>query len=184
MLFKDVINTIEGILKRFKGVNYVGYNIDSLNNAQHNRKPIQCYIDSVSLSEFNLTTNITKLSLDIFILGVPNAENNLGATLDVQDECYNVACNFLALLNTNEETQNIIRLYDYSILTLDKYTAQANSGVKLSVVLEIPSAVNLCEEWLNDKPYPEDEDIDIEIDEKEVTDITLKKYKLPRNPVC
>ena len=166
------------ILKRFKGVNYVGYNIDSLNNAQHNKKPIQCYIDSVSFSEFNITTNITKLNLEIFILGVPNAENNLGATLDVQDECYNVACNFLAILNYNEETQNIIRLYDYSILTLDKYTSQANSGVKLSVVLEIPSAVNLCENTLNDEPYEEDGDIEIDIDTKDQNELELKKIKL------
>ena len=184
MLFKEVIDTIKDILSRFKGVNYVSYNADDLNNAQHNRKTIQCYIDDVSLSEFNLTTNITKLSMDIFILGFPKDKNDKDGILEVQDICYNIAANFLAILNFNEETQNIIRLYDYSILTLSHYTAQDNAGVKLSIILEIPSAVNLCEDWLNDEPYEEDGDIEIDIDTKDQNELELKKIKLPRNPVC
>lgn len=169
MIYKDVVNIIKDTLSRFKGVNYVRYSGDDLNNAQHNHKTLQAYIDDVSLLQFNLTTNITKVEFQIYILGFP--EDTPESILDIQDECYNVAVNTLGYIDNCPDYKGIVRVYDYSLLTLSHYTAQNNAGVKLSVLLEMP--VDLCNIWenFNDEPYPEDEDKEIE----------LKPITLPKN---
>lgn len=159
MILKQVTETIMNVLGRFKGVQTVKYQGNDFNNAQHNYDTLQAYVDNVQFHQFNLTTNIVKAELQIYILGFPDEENEV---LDIQDKAYNCAINVLAYIDNNAEWRNIIRLHDYSILTLAEYTAQRNAGVKISLVLEIPSGVDLCE--LNDnfndepvKPEPEEE---------------------------
>ena len=89
MYYKEIVDTIIGVLSRFKGVNYVRYSGDDLINQQNNHKTLQCWIDNISLSQYNLTTNINKMSFEVYILGF--ADNTSGNTvLDVQDTCYNV----------------------------------------------------------------------------------------------
>lgn len=184
MIYKDVVNIIKDALSRFKGVNFVKYQGDDLNNQQHNYKTIQCYIDDISLHQFNLTTNIVKAEYQIYILGFPEngTPDNI---LDVQDKCYNVAINVLAYIDTRKELEGLIRLYDYSILTLSRYTGQSNAGVKLSLILEIPNGVNLCE--LEDnfgEPYEEDKDNEITINEDKVGNIDLNPIDLPYVKQC
>ena len=48
MIYKDVTNALINVLSRFKGVNFVKYQSDDLNNKQHNYRTIQCYIDDSS----------------------------------------------------------------------------------------------------------------------------------------
>lgn len=184
MIYKDVVNVIKGALSRFKGVNFVKYQGDDLNNHQHNYKTIQAYIDDISLHQFNLTSNIVKAEYEIYILGFPE-EQTPDSILDVQDECYNVAINVLAYIDTRDELKGLIRVYDYSILTLSRYTDQLNAGVKLSIILEIPNGVDLCS--LDDKfgePYEPDVDNDIDINENEVGDIDLNPISLRKNRDC
>lgn len=181
MIYKDVVNVIKDALSRFKGVNFVKYQGDDLNNQQHNYNTIQCYIDDISLHQFNLTTNIVKADYEVYILGFPE-EQTPDAILDVQDKCYNVAINVLAYIDTKEELKGFVRLYDYSILTLSRYTAQSNAGVKLSITLEIPNGVNLCELESNfGEPYEEEKDKEIDLNINEVGDIDLKPIELPRS---
>lgn len=180
MIYKDVVNVIKDALSRFKGVNFVKYQGDDLNNQQHNYKTIQAYIDDISLHQFNLTTNIVKAEYQVYILGFP--ENTPDSILDVQDECYNVAINVLAYIDTRPELKGLVSVYDYSILTLSRYTAQSNAGVKLSITLQIPNGVNLCE--LDDyfgEPYTPDSDNEITINDDEVGEITLNPIKLPKS---
>ena len=181
MIYKDVTNALINVLSRFKGVRMVKYQSDDLNNQQHNYRTIQCYIDDSSYHQFNITQNRVKAEYNIFILGFPDDDNSI---LDIQDECYNVAVNFLAYIDYMPEYQNIISVYDYSIITLSHYTAQNNAGVKLTVVLTIPNGANLCEEWINDEPYEEEQDTEIDIDVDEVGDIELQKIELPKRPIC
>lgn len=185
MYYKEIIDTIIGVLSRFKGVNYVKYQGDDLNNQQHNHKTLQCYIDNVSFSEYNLTTNVNKMSFEVYILGFPD-DTSGNTILDVQDVCYNVAVNFLAYIDNAPQFYNLITLADWSILTLDRYTAQNNAGVKLSVILNAVSPINLCEiqDWFNDEPYSGDTDTQITIsggasvnDELTITPIKLPKKK-------
>ena len=70
-------------------------------------------------------------------------------------------------------------------MTLSRYTEQSNAGVKLSLVLEIPNGVNLCE--VDDKfgePYKEEEDKEIDVQTDDVGDLDISPIKLPRNRVC
>ena len=162
MIYKQVTNAIIDVLSRFKGVNFVKYTGDDLVNQQHNEKTIQCWLDDVSLHQFNLTQNTAKVEYQIYILGFP--EDTPDEILDIQDKCYDVALYTLAYLDNNDELKGLVSLYDYSILTLSHFTAQNNAGVKLSVVLTIPNGVNLCEldEHFGEPYTPEqDEPIDI-----------------------
>lgn len=180
MIYKDVVNILADALSRFKGVNFVKYQGDDLNNAQHNYKTIQAYIDDISFHQFNLTTNIVKAEYQVYILGFP--ENTPESILDVQDECYNVAINVLAWIDTRPELKGLVSVYDYSILTLSRYTAQSNAGVKLSITLQIPNGVNLCE--LDDnfgEPYTPEPDAEITINDKEIGEIDLNPVKLPKS---
>ena len=182
MIYKEVTNIIIDTLKRFKGVNFVKYQGNDLNNQQQNYKTLQCYIDDISLHQFNITTNIVKASYEIYILGFPNDEESV---LDIQDKCYDVAIYTLAMIDKKPEFKGIVRLYDYDILTLSRYTEQSNAGVKLSLVLEIPNGVNLCE--VDDKfgePYKEEEDKEIDVQTDDVGDLDISPIKLPRNRVC
>lgn len=181
MIYKEVTNAIIDTLKRFKGVNFVKYTGDDLINAQNNNKTIQCWVDDISLHQFNLTQNVAKAEYQIYIIGFVTGESG-NTVLDVQDRCYDIALYTLAYLDTKEEFKGIISLYDYSILTLSHFSTDDSAGVKLSVVLTIPNGVNLCE--LDEhfgEPYPEDKDNEIDLDIEEVGDIDLKPIKLPKS---
>lgn len=185
MYYKEIVDTIVGVLSRFKGVNYVKYTGEDLINQQNNNKTLQCWIDNISMSQYNLTTNINKIEFQVYILGF--ADGTSGNTvLDVQDICYNVAVNFLTYIDNMPQFQNLISLYDWSILTLDRFSDDANAGVKVSVVLNAVSPINLCdfENWFNDEPYPEDPDQEIDIDENEIGDIDITPIHLPNNRIC
>ena len=184
MIYKDVVNVLIDALSRFKGVNFVKYQGDDLNNQQQNYKTIQCYIDDMSFHQFNLTQNIAKVEFQVYILGFP--ENNTpDAILDVQDECYNVALNVLAYVDTNDKYKGLVSLYDYSILTLSRYSEQSNAGVKLSIVLTIPNGVDMCTMLDNfGEPYTPEPDNEIDINKEDVGDITLKPIKLIPDRKC
>lgn len=182
MIYKDVVNILKDTLSRFKGVNFVKYQGDDLNNQQHGYKTIQCYIDDVSLHQFNLTTNIVKAEYQIYILGFPEHDTPEDI-LDVQDECYNVAINVLAYIDNMEEFKGIVRVYDFSIMSLSRYTGQSNAGVRLSVVLEIPNGVDLCTYEDNfGEPYEPEQDHEIDVDDNEVGDLDIKVITLPKSP--
>lgn len=185
MYYKQIVDTIVSVLSRFKGVNFVRYCGEDLINAQNNHKTIQCWIDNISMSQYNLTTNINKIEFEIYILGF--ADGTSGNTvLDIQDVCYNVGVNFLTYIDNIPKFKNLISLYDWSILTLDRFSDDANAGVKVSVVLNAVSPINFCdfENWFNDEPYKDDEDKDIDINNDEIGDIDIRTIELPTNRIC
>lgn len=185
MYYKEIVDTLVGVLSRFKGVNYVRYCGDDLINQQNNHKTLQCWIDNISMSQYNLTTNINKMSFEVYILGF--ADDTSGNTvLDVQDICYNVGVNFLTYIDNMPQFQNLMSLYDWSILTLDRFTEQSNAGVKVSVVLNVVSPINLCDfqDWFNDEPYTPEQDEEIDIATEEIGEIDLKPITLKPNRVC
>ena len=182
MYYKQIVDSLINVLSRFKGVNYVKYTGDDLINQQNNNKTLQCWIDNISLSQYNLTTNINKIEFQVYILGFPSGDSG-NTALDIQDKCYNAAVNFLTYVDNMPEFQNLISLYDWSILTLDRFTDDSNAGVKVSVVLNAVSPINLCEfqDWFNESPYEDEPDKEIDINISEVGDIDLKPITLPRN---
>lgn len=185
MIYKQVTDIIINTLKRFKGVNYVKYTGDDLINQQNNHNTIQCWVDDVTLHQFNLTQNIAKVEYQVYILGFTDGTSG-NTVLDIQDKCYDVALYTLAYLDINEDFKGLVSVYDYSILTLSRFSDDSSAGVKLSLVLTIPNGVNYCEinEHFNDEPYPEEQDHEIDIPDNEVGTIDINPIKLPKTRQC
>lgn len=184
-MLKDVINILKDISLRHKGVKTFRYQGDKFNNAQNNYATYQVYVDDISLHQLNITTNIFKAEFEIYILSQPNGESG-NTVLDVQNNAYTIACDIMAKIDNDEEYHNVLSVYDYSLLTLARYTDDASAGVKLSLTLEMPNPVNLCEldDNFNDEPYSGDTDTEIDIETKEVGDIDINPIHLPKNRVC
>lgn len=182
-MIKDIIEILKDVSLRHKGVRTFRYQSDMLNNAQNNHKYYQVYVDDISLHELNITTNIFKAEFQVYVLGFPTGES--GATvLDVQNNAYTIACDIMAYIDTKDEFKGVLSVYDYSILTLSHYTDDNASGVKLSLVLQMPSPVNLCtlDDNFNDEPYEDEPDKEIDIiTEDNVGEIDLKPISLPRS---
>ena len=182
-MLKDVVNIIKDISLRHKGVRTFRYQSEILNNAQNNHAMYQVYVDDISLHELNITTNIFKAKFEIYILGFVDDENTV---LDVQNNAYTIACDIMAYIDIKDEFKGVLSVYDYSILTLAHYTDDDAAGVKLSLVLQMPSPLNLCtlDENFNDEPYSGDTDTEITINDDEVGDIDLRPIHLPTNRNC
>ena len=178
-MLKDVINIIKDISLRHKGVHTFRYQGDDLNNAQNNHKYYQVYVDDISHHQLNITTNIFKAEFQIYILGFVDDEHSI---LDVQNNAYTIAADIIAYIDTQEAYKGVLSVYDYSILTLSHYTDDSSAGVKLSLVLEMPSPVNLCtlEDNFNPEPYEDEPDKEIDINISEVGDIDLNPIQLPK----
>lgn len=184
-MLKDIIDILKDVSLRHKGVRTFRYQSDKLNNAQNNHKTYQVYVDTASMHQLNITTNIFKAEFEIYVLGQPDGESG-NTILDVQNNAYTIAADIVAYIDTKDEFKGILSVYDYSILTLAHYTDDDSSGVKLSLVLRMPSPVNLCEldENFNDEPYEDDEDQEIDVDIDEVDDIDIHPITLPKNRIC
>ena len=185
MIYKQVTDIIINTLKRFKGVNYVKYTGDDLINQQNNHNTLQCWVDDITLHQFNLTQNIAKVEYQVYILGFTDGTSG-NTVLDIQDKCYDVALYTLAYLDINEDFKGLVSVYDYSILTLSRFSDDSSAGVKLSLVLTIPNGVNYCEidEHFNDEPYPEEQDHEIDVPDNEVGIIDINPIKLPKTRQC
>lgn len=179
-MLKDVINILKDISLRHKGVRTFKYQSDIYNNAQNNHQYYQVYVDDISLHELNITTNIFKARFEIYILGFTDDENTI---LDVQNNAYTIACDIMAYIDTKSDFKGVLRVYDYSILTVSHYTDDNAAGVKLSLVLEMPNPVDLCtlEDNFNDEPYEDEPDKEIDLNISEIGDIDLKPIELPRS---
>lgn len=184
-MINDLVSIFKNIALRHKGVRTFRYQNDTYNNAQNNYKTFQVYLDTVSMHQMNITSNIFTSSFEIYILSQPNGES--GNTIsDVQTKAFTIAVDILGALDNFDSFNGILSLYDYSILTLSDYSDDKSSGVKLSVVLQVPSPLNLCNlaENFNDEPYEDNDDKEIDIDNNEVGDIDLKPITLKPNIHC
>ena len=182
-MIKDIIDILKDISLRHKGVRTFRYQGDDLNNAQNNYKGFQVYVDDISHHQLNITTNIFRAEFQIYVLGHVDDENPV---LDVQNDAYTIACDIMAYIDTKPEFYNVLSVYDYDILTLSRYTDDSTAGVKLSLVLQMPSPVNLCtlDDNFNDEAYKDEPDREITINDDEIGDIDIKPIHLPRTNNC
>lgn len=185
-MLKDVIGVIENAALRHKGVYTFRYQGDDKFNAQNNNRMYQVYVDDVSMHELNITTNIFKVRFDIYVMGQPTGESG-NTILDVQDNAYTIAVDIMAFIDSQEEYKGILSVYDYSILTFSHFTDDNACGVKLSLVLEVPSPLSWCnlDDNFDDEPHEEPKDHEIDISGDTVSEeLEIKTIKLPRNRAC
>lgn len=163
-MIRSIVDILRDISLKHKGVRTFRYQNDMVNNAQHNYNTYQVYVDTVSYHNMNITTNIFTSEFQIYILSQPTTEESGKTVEDIQTEAFTIAVDIIAYIDTKPEFNGILRVHDFSILTLEGYTAQRSAGVKLSLVLEAPSPLNLCE--IDDnfgEPIEPDEDNKIDI---------------------
>lgn len=184
-MLKDVIEALKHISLTHKGVYTFKYQGDDLNNAQNNYKGYQVYCDDISLHQLNITTGIFKVEFQVYVLGHPTSESG-NTVLDVQNNAYTIACDIMAKIDSEDEYKGILSVYDYSILTLSHYTDDNSAGVKLSLVLQMPSPLNYCEldDNFDDEEHEEEQDHEIDVPDNEVGDIDITPIKLPRSNNC
>lgn len=183
-MLKDVVNIIKDTALRHKGVKSFKYTGDDLHNHQNNDEYYQVLLDDVSYHQLNITTNIFKVEFNLYILGFPvNIEEDI---LEKQNNAYTIAADIIAFIDNNTEFNGYLSVYDYSILTLSHYTDDNAAGVKLSLILAMPSPVNLCEldDNFNDEPYQPEPDKKIDILTDETGDIDIKPITLKPSRRC
>lgn len=182
-MLKDIVEIIKNTALMHKAVHTFRYQGDDLNNAQNNHEYYQVYLDDISYHQLNITTNIFRVEFNLYILGFVDDDNPI---LDVQNNAYTIAADIIAKIDTDEANRGVLSVYDYSIVTLSRYTDDKSAGVKLSLVLAMPSPVNLCvlEDNFNDEPYEPEPDKEIDINTDDVGDIDIKPIRLPKNRNC
>lgn len=178
--YRQVIDIICDTFSRYKGVKTVRYQSDDLNNAQNNYPGIQVYIDDVTRSDLNIVDNIFKVEINIIILEQPSVDKPI---LDVQDECYTLAATVLAKLDVLEGYRNILSVYDYSIITVSHVTDDDAAGVRLTIVLSMPSPANLCDDSVWGEPWSGETDYDVDVPYDEPDKLDINPITLPKNPV-
>ena len=184
-MLKDIIEALRHVSLTHKGVYTFRYQGDDLNNAQNNYKGYQVYVDDISLHQLNITTNIFKVEFQIYVLGHPTGESG-NTILDVQNNAYTIAVDILGKIDSDDAYRGILSVYDYSILTLSHYTDDNAAGVKLSLVLQMPSPLNYCEldDNFDDEEHEEEQDHEIDVPDNEVGDIDITPIHLPKNREC
>ena len=178
-MIKDLVSIIKNVALRHRGVRTFRYQSGIYNNAQNNYKPFQVYLDDVSYHNLNITTNIFTVEFNLYILAQPTKDED--GILEVQDNAYTIAADIVAYLDINYT--GVLSMHDYSIMTLSHYSDDDSAGVRLSITLETPSPVNLCDlnDNFNDEPYEEEPDAEITVDIKpEPTISDIKKITLPK----
>lgn len=184
-MLKDIIEVLRHVSLTHKGVYTFRYQGDDLNNAQNNYKGYQVYVDDISLHQLNITTNIFKVEFQVYVLGHPTGESG-NTILDVQNNAYTIAVDILGKIDSDDAYRGILGVYDYSILTLSHYTDDNAAGVKLSLVLQMPSPLNWCEldDNFDDEEHEEEQDHEIDVPDNEVGDIDITPIHLPKNREC
>lgn len=184
-MLKDIIDILKDTALRHKGVRSFKYQGKIYNNQQNNNETYQVYVDDISLHQLNITTGIFKAEFQIYILSQPDGTSG-NTILDVQNNAYTIACNIMGKIDSDDANTGVLSVYDYSILTLSHYTDDDSAGVKLSLVLEMPSPLNWCtlDENFNDEPYSGDTDTEITINDDEIGEIDIKPIHLPKTKNC
>lgn len=183
-MLKDIVTIIKDVALKHKGVHTFKYQADDLNNQQNNHKYYQVYLDDVSMHQLNITTNVFRSEFNLYILGFPDKTEE--SILETQNNAYTIAADIIAYIDGADEYKGVLSVHDYSMLVLSHYSDDNAAGVKLSLVLSMPSPVNLCDldDNFNDEPYEPEPEKEIYIDDKETGEIDIKPITLKPNRRC
>lgn len=186
-MLEEIIDIIKTWCLRYKAVKSFKYQDNMLINAQNNNKYLQCILDDTSLHQLNITSNIFKATFDLYILGFVNHNEN--DTIEhIQSICYDAAVRILYMIDNDSNYQGIIRVYDYSILTLSHYSDDNACGVKLTLDLVLPQPLDLCtiNDEFNDESYTQEDNnpIDLKPIDSNINELILNPIKINPNKTC
>lgn len=185
-MLTDIVELLKDLSLRHKGVRTFRYQEGSFNNSQNNHLTYQVYLSNHSYHQLNISTQVFKSEWEMYILSQPESKDDPDQILAIQDEAYTIACNIIAAIDELDDYKGILSVYDYDIMVINGYSDDNSAGVKVSLILQTPNPVSLCDIWdnFNEKPYEEPEDHEIDVPEDETPDeLTINVIKLPKN-VC
>ena len=182
-MLKDVVEIIKDVSLRHKGVRTFRYQEKSYNNAQNGYETFQVYLDSISYHNLNKTMDVFTSEFNLYILAQPTKD--IDDVLNIQNSAYTIAADIIAYLDMSKDYEGILSVWDYSIMTVEGYSDDNSSGVRLSLVLKMPSPVSLCDlgDNFNDEPYSGSTSGDtITVEIKQILeDLDVKTITLPKN---
>lgn len=180
-MLKDLVDIIKDVSLKHKGVKTFRYQNKTYNNAQNNYAPFQVYLDSISYHNLNITTNIFTVEFNLYVLAQPDKTED--GVLNVQNSAYTIAADIVAYIDYKSEYKGVVSMHDYGMMTLDHYTDDDSCGVRLSLTLEAPSPINLCQldDNFNEEPYSGDTDTQITVDVPEEPKLSdVKTITIPK----
>lgn len=178
MFYKDLIESVKDLFLRYNGVRYFAYEDGLLFNAQNNNKPIQVFIDDSTHSRLNRTEGEFIVEMNITVLKQPSKDFTI---LDVQDQCYILACNVIA--GIDRIYQGTMEVWDYSIMTVSHMTDDNSAGVRITLDLRVANPADLCYEF-EEYPYSGDTEPTLDVSGTTVGRIDINPITLPKKKVC
>lgn len=180
-MYKEIIELIKEWCLKYKLSGSFKYQDSILINAQNNNRYLQFIVDDTSIHNLNITSNIFVSTIDLYILGFPKDDNDI---LEVQSMCYDAAVRILSKIEQDDRYYNIVKIHDYSIMTVSHFTDDNSSGVKLTIELQLPNPVDYCtlDDNFNDEMIQEASDNDIDLThidkESNINELILNPIKL------
>lgn len=180
-MIKNLVNAIKEQAEHISGVKSFTYEGTDLINAQNNNHTIQVIVEDDIYTEYIVTKDLLKVQLNIDILDkVYQADDKL----DIHNNTMKIAIVLLKLLELNY--YDFINVYDYSIMSVSRYTDDELYGQRLSVYLHMPSPVSACnlQEFINltnEYEKREDKEIDIQAPQIDIESININPIKLKKN---
>lgn len=180
-MIKNLVNAIKEQAEHIGGIKSFQYEGADLINAQNNNATTQVIVEDDIYSEYIVTKDLLKVTVNIDILDVVHQTDD---KLEVHNNALKVGIVLLKLLELNYG--NFINVYDYSIMSVSRYTDDVLYGVRLSVYIHMPSPVNHCNlkefiDLTNEYEKREDKDIDIKAPEINIDEININPIKLKKN---
>lgn len=180
-MIKSLVNAIKEQAEHIGGIKSFKYEGADLINAQNNNNTIQVWVEDDIYSEYIVTKDLLKVQLNIDILDKVYQGDD---KLEVHNTTLKIAIVLLKLLELNYG--DFINVYDYSIMSVSRYTDDVLYGQRLSVYLHMPSPVNHCnlQEFIdltNEYEKREDKDIDIIAPTIDIDTININPIKLKKN---
>lgn len=170
-MLKEIINTLKDCFTRYKTVRSFLYISEDLVRCQGNQGNFEVTVDDVTRSALNITDGTFTFECDIMVLShVGNGQT----ILDVQDTAYTIAATVVETLDIRPEYQGVLRVRDYSIITVSHVTDDDASGVRLTLKLEVPNPAQLCDESVWGDPAVD----------PVIKPVDVKPIKLPVKPIC
>ena len=100
-MLRDIVEIIKDISLRHKLVKTFRYQSQILNNAQNNFGTYQVYLDTLTRSRLNITTNIFVVTFTMHILSQPTKDKD--SVLEIQSTAYDMGVQILGYLDNHPE---------------------------------------------------------------------------------
>lgn len=177
----DIVNAIKEQAEHIKNIKSFKYEGQDLINAQNNNATIQIWVEDDIYTEYIVTKDVMKVSVNIDILDKVYQDDD---KLTVHDNANKVAIVLIKLIEENYK--NIVSVYDYSIMNLSSYTDDDLYGARITLYMYVPSPIDACniEEYidlLNEYEKTEDKEITINTPQIDIDEININPIKLKRN---